>query len=112
MKKRKTPAQMCSHCGKAAEGNYSIHDTPSMDGPEVPLCDACGSSEEPTCGEIWAGLADKAIAQRAAGWSYSQSLAELAKAAHVLMTVKEDVLSDVAATFDELDPYGEGTDPS
>lgn len=47
----------CAACGNVAEGNYAIHRDGFSDGPEVPLCDACGSEEEPTCEELWAAIA-------------------------------------------------------
>lgn len=47
----------CTYCGKPAEGNYSIHRDGFGVGPEVPLCDACGGSEEPSAGEIWRRIA-------------------------------------------------------
>jgi len=49
--------QTCSFCGEVAEGNYSIHVSPTMEGEEVPLCDECGGSPTPTCEEIWQKLA-------------------------------------------------------
>ncbi len=48
-----TQSEQCSFCGKAAEGNHAIHRDGFSEGPEVPLCDACGGSENPTCEEIW-----------------------------------------------------------
>lgn len=47
----------CSFCGQPAEGNFSIHRGPGPQGPEVPLCDACGGEAGPSCEEIWAVLA-------------------------------------------------------
>jgi len=44
---------LCSFCGNPAEGNHAIHRDGFCDGPEVPLCDACGSKPRPTCEEIW-----------------------------------------------------------
>jgi len=44
---------LCAHCWKPAEGNYSIHRDGFGEGPEVPLCDACGGEETPTCEDIW-----------------------------------------------------------
>ena len=43
----------CAFCGKPAEGNHTIHRDGFCIGPEVPLCDACGSHLTPTCEEIW-----------------------------------------------------------
>lgn len=44
---------ICCYCDGPAEGHYSIHRDGFGIGPEVPLCDACGSTPEPTCEEIW-----------------------------------------------------------
>jgi hypothetical protein len=48
----------CSYCGGPAEGNYSIHRDGFGEGPEVPLCDACGGERTPTLAEIWARIAE------------------------------------------------------
>lgn len=47
--------EACVHCGGPVEGEgeYSIHDTPEMDGPERVLCAACGADDEPSCDAIW-----------------------------------------------------------
>ena len=47
----------CAFCGAWAEGNFTIHRRPPCNGPEVPLCDACGGEDGPSCEEIWAVLA-------------------------------------------------------
>lgn len=47
----------CAYCGAPAQGNYSIHRDGFGVGPEVPLCDCCGSSDEPTCSDIWDKIA-------------------------------------------------------
>lgn len=47
----------CAYCGEKAEGHYSIHRDGFGVGPEVPLCDWCGSKPEPTCDEIWDRIA-------------------------------------------------------
>lgn len=47
----------CAFCGKPAEGNCAIHRDGFGVGPEVDLCDACGSYETPTCDEIWERIA-------------------------------------------------------
>jgi hypothetical protein len=47
----------CVYCGKKAQGNYSIHRDGFGVGPEVPLCDGCGSSRRPSCHEIWSMIA-------------------------------------------------------
>jgi hypothetical protein len=57
----------CVYCGKPAEGNYSVHRDGFGVGPEVPLCDACGSEPEPELWKIWdriAQPADDAFAHR------------------------------------------------
>jgi len=48
----------CACCESPAEGNYSIHRDGFGEGPEVWLCDACGSKPTPTCEEIWARIAE------------------------------------------------------
>ena len=58
----------CANCGKSpTEGNHTIHEDPEMEGKEVPLCDACGSHEFPTCKEIWDNIARKKAADRSRG---------------------------------------------
>ena len=47
----------CAYCEQAAEGNYAIHRDGFGIGPEVDLCDACGSGIEPTCADIWDHIA-------------------------------------------------------
>ena len=47
----------CAFCGRPAEGNYAIHRDGLGVGPEVELCDACGSEETPTCADIWSRIA-------------------------------------------------------
>lgn len=47
----------CVYCGGHAEGFYGIHRDGMGEGPEVPLCIACGSKPEPTCEEIWVRIA-------------------------------------------------------
>ena len=54
MKIHKEPdSEICAYCGDVAEGNYAIHRDGFGIGPEVPLCDGCGSEETPTCEQIW-----------------------------------------------------------
>lgn len=47
----------CSYCGKPCEGHFAIHRDGFCVGPEVPLCDEHGGSEEPTVEAIWTRLA-------------------------------------------------------
>ena len=47
----------CVYCGEPSEGNFAIHRDGFGEGPEVPLCDACGSEPTPTCAQIWAHIA-------------------------------------------------------
>lgn len=44
---------LCAFCRAPAQGNYSVHISPSMTGPEVPLCDMCGGHETPLLSHIW-----------------------------------------------------------
>ncbi len=48
----------CAYCGNPAQGNHAIHRDGFGEGPEVPLCDACGAYPEPTCEQIWARIAE------------------------------------------------------
>lgn len=47
----------CVYCGHPAEGNFTIHRDGFGVGPEVPLCDACGGAETPSCADIWDAIA-------------------------------------------------------
>ena len=51
---------VCCYCKRSAQGNFAIHRDGLGDGPELPLCDACGSSPDPSCETIWAKLASDA----------------------------------------------------
>ncbi len=55
-------SKQCASCDKPAQGNHAIHRDGFGDGPEVDLCDACGSKETPTCEEIWENIRKKAAA--------------------------------------------------
>lgn len=48
----------CTYCGAwiGHETKFVIHRDGYDQGPEVPLCDACGCSEGPTCAQIWARI--------------------------------------------------------
>ena len=46
----------CAFCEELAEGNYSIDRDGFGVGPTVNPCDACGGSDVPTCGDIWARI--------------------------------------------------------
>ena len=45
---KKKPKLTCAYCGGGAQGNYAVHRDGMDVGPEVELCDACGSGTEPT----------------------------------------------------------------
>lgn len=45
--------RICAFCRRPAEGNHAVHRDGFGDGPEVPLCDACGGHETPTLAAIW-----------------------------------------------------------
>lgn len=49
----------CAACGRPAEGRFSIHRDGFCVGPEVDLCDACGSEPEPTLADLWASIAER-----------------------------------------------------
>lgn len=44
----------CCYCDEEAQGNYSVHQFGINDGPELDLCNDCGSTTNPTLEEIWA----------------------------------------------------------
>ena len=50
----------CAYCKKPISGEvqYSIHRDGFDDGPEVPLCEACGAHPTPTCSEIWKRISE------------------------------------------------------
>lgn len=48
-------ALTCAACGKAAEGNYSVHRDGFCSGPEVPLCDDCGRMASQISGSVGVG---------------------------------------------------------
>ena len=51
--------QHCAYCSAPIpEDNveYTIHRDGMDQGPEVPLCEDCGSEPEPTCEQIWARI--------------------------------------------------------
>lgn len=54
-----TCAVHCVYCGKVAEGNYSFERDVMLLGNDVPICDACGESSEPTAEQIWCCINDK-----------------------------------------------------
>ena len=43
----------CAYCGELSQGNHAIHRDGMGIGPEVPLCDGCGTGKYPTCDQIW-----------------------------------------------------------
>lgn len=49
----------CAYCGKTVKGvaKYAIHRDGFAVGPEVPICNDCGSHPSPTCEEIWSRIA-------------------------------------------------------
>ena len=56
----------CAYCGKQAEGEFSIHRDDFDEGPEVPLCNACGGpcpltlgATSPTLEQIWWRISTK-----------------------------------------------------
>lgn len=51
----------CAACGRNAEGEHSIHRDGFDDGPEVPICNACGSGEAPTCDELWERISERGL---------------------------------------------------
>lgn len=53
------PLDRCVFCDALAEGNFSVHRDGFSVGPEVPLCDACGSGSTPTLSDIWTKIAQR-----------------------------------------------------
>jgi hypothetical protein len=53
----------CAYCGKTAEGKHAIHRDGFGEGPEVPLCTACGSHPQPTEMQIWAKIGQAEVCQ-------------------------------------------------
>lgn len=49
----------CAACGKPAQGNAAIHRDGFDRGPEVDLCDECGTHELPTCEQLWWMIAER-----------------------------------------------------
>lgn len=44
----------CAACGNDATGSkYGIHRDGDEQGPQVDLCNDCGSGATPTCDELW-----------------------------------------------------------
>lgn len=54
-------AATCAACGAAAQGNASIHRDGFGEGPEVDLCDDCGTHEFPTCEVLWRWIREMRI---------------------------------------------------
>lgn len=58
----------CAYCDARIAADapvYSIHRDDFGEGPEVPLCEACGSGQTPTCEQIWAKIGQGAVEARA-----------------------------------------------
>lgn len=54
-----TPIRECAACGAVATAHHTIHRDGFELGPQVPLCIGCGSSESPSCEEIWQRIAER-----------------------------------------------------
>ena len=59
------PKRTCALCGNPAEGEYAIHRDGMGVGPQVRLCNACGSQPTPTCEDIWEALHGKRLPKSA-----------------------------------------------
>ncbi len=59
--------QNCAACGNPAALDsdgaplHTIHRDGFDDGPEVPLCDDCGSHETPSCDALWRMIAGRRL---------------------------------------------------
>lgn len=53
----------CAACGDRIQDEiaYAIHRDGFCEGPEVPLCEACGKGQRPTCTELWAAIAERQV---------------------------------------------------
>ncbi len=51
----------CAACGKPSEKQYAIHQHAFCDGPEVWICNACGSKPTPALPELWAKIKHRAL---------------------------------------------------
>lgn len=49
----------CAACGEPVSGNYAIHRDGFGEGPEVDICDDCGSGPMPSCEELWEMIAER-----------------------------------------------------
>lgn len=47
----------CAFCDVPAEGNFAVHRDGFDEGPEVDLCDDCGSGDVPSLSTIWDRIA-------------------------------------------------------
>jgi len=77
----------CAYCGRPTSGGYSIHRDGMDEGPEVPLCDDCGSEAPPTLEEIWAKIANpepviKAIREAQEAQALAQTTVEIWREDH------------------------------
>lgn len=52
-------SEVCAACGQRAQGNFSLHRDGFAIGPEVALCDGCGSGVSPSLQEIWWNIAQR-----------------------------------------------------
>lgn len=101
--------QTCAFCGEPAEGNYSIHRDGFGVGPEVPLCDACGSEPEPTCGEIWDAIShDREVGSPMADPDDADREAERIICEHlgVLVRGEESITGAIAAAIRAAEARG------
>lgn len=53
-------AKVCAACGrKVSKVKHAIHRDGFGVGPQVPLCNACGAHETPTCEQIWSRIYER-----------------------------------------------------
>jgi hypothetical protein len=57
----------CAACGKPAQGNATIHRDGFGEGPEVDLCDDCGTHEFPGCETLWVMIRERNTAREQGG---------------------------------------------
>lgn len=46
----------CCYCGTPSEGHFAIYRDGFGEGPEVPLCDEHGGTDDPSASDIWARI--------------------------------------------------------
>lgn len=81
-----TTQELCAFCGNPVQGHFSIHRDYIDKGPQVPLCDKCGSAAGPSACEIWAKISqiesDRAHAANCLNTAHSVVLCHFCGTSH------------------------------